>query len=382
MSSELAGLERRYRRLKRLKDYEEAARASVALHEVWEGGGRRQETIRLRVELISATGEAGDPPPVTRLLQPRGIALRFYLIAVFEAQCRLASGESWTGERPLRGPQGPNGFGWTNFVAVDGAYSSKTGEYLGDTKNNRHQETCRLRQLQGALRTLEDIDAAGHRALVQVPRKGGRIRDYGGFQLMNERGCGSLHEPQLYTVPTRRDEVIGVPVDFFLHGWVHVLTAAEMITWLALRRLSQSYPHSHAQKGVYLYAKRREGEFALLRDSYEDSCNTLLSLGLIRYAVPPTPPSGFSQPSGGGGFVGPEGLSATTREIDFSRVEAASTSAYRRGPDYYQVIDKGLEEDALEKMMKELVHRIHQVRTRQKNREQQLHGPKGPQEGV
>lgn len=359
MPGDLAAVDRRHRRLQQLKVTSEIDRASAALRSVWEQG-RQPEVIRLRRSLISSPGEASSP--VMRLLNPRGIALSFYLIAVFEAHCRLAPGQPWFGNRQRQGRQGQASFGWSNFVAVDAAYSSETGTYLRETKHGRDAETSRLRQLQGALRTLEDIGGESE-ALVQVPRKANRrTRDYGGFRLMRESGRGPLHAPDHYSVPAASEGTIVIPRAFFLRGWVHVLSPAETTTWLALQQLSQSYPMAHMEKGVYLYAKRREEEFGLLRDSYEDSCNTLRSLGLIRYAVHP---SGFAQP-GGPRFTVPGGSPATPIAIDFSQSDetppARRYAAYR-----YQVVDEALEENALEKTMKELVHRRRALQERQKN---------------
>ncbi|MCY0942878.1 hypothetical protein [Streptomyces antarcticus] len=89
-------------------------------------------------------------PLLTRLLLPRGAALRFYLLALFEAQCRLAVGGRWENLLPLSGPGS-----WSDLIASDGAYDAKSGMYMRSTRGGRAAEDLRLRQVQGALRTLE-----------------------------------------------------------------------------------------------------------------------------------------------------------------------------------------------------------------------------------
>jgi hypothetical protein len=44
------------------------------------------------------------------------MALRFYLLALFEAQCRPASREAWKNTRPLSGH-----LGWSDLIAIDAA---------------------------------------------------------------------------------------------------------------------------------------------------------------------------------------------------------------------------------------------------------------------
>lgn len=352
MAGDLAAVERRHRRLKRLKDSQEVEKANAALQLAW-NSGLKPSAIRLRPELVSSARPVPAaepvPPPVTQLLNPRGIALRFYLIAVFEAHCRLAPGKRWAGTRRLQGLQG-----WTNFVAVDAAFSSVTGTYLRETKQERDAETSRLRQLQGALRTLEDVGVKRVQALVEVPKKAnGRGRDYEDFRLMGESGRGPLHTPNLYSVPRPGDDAIAIPPDFFLRGWAHVLSPAEMATWLALQELSQTYPARHEESGVYLYAKRRKEQFGLLRDSYEDSCNTLEALGLIR-EVPQTRVVVTDK--------GPV-------EVSVGTSDSTSKLSFLYKPCRYQMIDEGLAADALDKTTKELIIRKHALERRQKNRE-------------
>src|SRR6516225_9175274 len=97
---------RRLRRLQELGREHQMARVNAALRQVWEQpGGPRPGWVRVRPSFI---GVGGDGPelhasPMSRLINSRGIALRFYLLALFEAQCRLASREPWKNTRSLSG---------------------------------------------------------------------------------------------------------------------------------------------------------------------------------------------------------------------------------------------------------------------------------------
>lgn len=61
--------------------------------------GKPSEIV-LRVELIQRPDE--ERAPLVRLVLPRGIALRFYLVALFEAQCRLGVNEPMVVDRAPR----------------------------------------------------------------------------------------------------------------------------------------------------------------------------------------------------------------------------------------------------------------------------------------
>ncbi|MFJ8406348.1 hypothetical protein ACIQ9K_38715 [Streptomyces microflavus] len=267
------------------------------------------------------------------------MALRFYLLALFEAQCRLAPGAEWTGgDRPFRGRHG-----WNDFIAVDVAYQSATDTYVRAPELT--QEAKRIRQVKGALLTLEGL---GERALVEIPaKKGGKYRDHRAFRLMNETGRGAAAlTPDYYTVPPVDKQMIEIPTDFFLRGWVQVLYPAEIFTWLTFRLLNGRFPARHQLLGNYLYAKKRE-HFHLLRDSWEDSCRTLVEFGLL-HRMPTVAEAEAEAAKAAQGSFGSL----------FSQPSRPSGREDRYEPYRYQLTDKGLAADALEKCMKELVIRL------------------------
>ncbi|MER7047310.1 hypothetical protein [Streptomyces jumonjinensis] len=337
VAGNLKAIERRLRRLEQLRKTDSVTQASEALRAVWKGKGFEQ--VKLRSHLLHAREDGQSP--LTQLVNPRGIALRFYLLAVFEAQCRLAVGTPWSNTRGLADGR-PS---WTDMIAVDGAYDVTTGTYMPDTKQGRTMQDVRLRQVQGALKTLEEFDP--QRSLVTLPRaKNGSRRLYNEFVLMSEEGRGGLQTPHVYTVPDKgkgwnghRTLTLTIPTDFFLNGWVQILNPSEIATWLVLRELSQYAPKAHAEKGVYLYGDKRSAIFNLKRDAWEDSCRMLRALGLIRYARLGNPAEGEASGIFGSGW-------------DYGFLTQYMREQYE--PYRYQLTDQGLAEDALARCIKEL----------------------------
>ena len=355
---------RRQRRLLQMKKTNSVAGANAALARTWDAG-RRPETIRLRAALLLPRPDgSGDGPQLTQLIRSRGVALRFYLLAVFDAQCRLEIGEPWSSDRPLGEKYGS----WSDYIAIDGAYRAKPDAYMIATIQSRTADTLRLRQVQGALRTLESMGPDGRRGLVTVPRTAnGRNRVYEDFRLMNEDGRGDLQTPNAYTFPTRRMDgsTFEVPVSFFKRGWIQVLSSTEVATWLILRWLSQRMPDKHADTGVYLYAKGRE-QFALNRDAWEDSCNRLREFKLIRYAGDAAPPQAVAgtatadraaQPVLETGW-GMDQATLLEAENFFAQPGEADD---RYEPNHYQMSDEGLDRDALDVLKTEFQLRTHDL---------------------
>ncbi|WP_345040396.1 hypothetical protein [Streptomyces sannanensis] len=304
--------------------------ASEALRELWEAS-KQPKSIAIRHSLFSSKE---PPPPMAGLLNPRGIAMRFYLLALFEARCRLDVGEEWTGGRPIAGRRG-----WADFVAIDGAYDGESGKYMrSDTKQDRDLETLRLRQVQGALRTLEKLGADRHQALVDIPTKDNGHRIYDAFSLMTESGRGRLQTPDHYSVPkVERGQAFRVPAGFFLNGWIQVLHPAEIATWLIFQALSQHFPGKHDDEGNFLYGDVRKS-FGLRRDAYEDARRRLCSFGLLRLARPKSEEASiFSQPT-------------APRE--------------RYEPHRYQVVHGSLGEKGLDRCLKEITFLQNELRKR------------------
>jgi hypothetical protein len=186
---------RRMRRLRELGRGNQLEQVNTAVRQVWEQpGGPQPSRIRLRRDFLLANEVGGRAAPMPRLIASRGVALRFYLLAVFDAQCRPPSGQPWRNTRSVSGQMG-----WEDLIAIDVAYSRPAGGYQLPTRQNRSLSSSRIRQVKAALQKLEQL---GDQALVEIPRKAnGTDRNYDGFLLMNESGRGGLPTPSYYTAP-------------------------------------------------------------------------------------------------------------------------------------------------------------------------------------
>ncbi|WP_143022447.1 hypothetical protein [Nonomuraea maritima] len=132
-----------------------------------------------------------------------------------------------------------------------------------------------MRQFKRALRHLE------REMLVELG--GGRSAKgrFERFRLLDEGGVPTRAGARVrYTVPIENDEVIDVPVRFFTSGWVHVLSPAEIATYLILLDLKKIHPDVHDAEGVFLSRGIREARYKLSRDAYESHLN-LARYGLI-----------------------------------------------------------------------------------------------------
>ncbi|MFD7451764.1 hypothetical protein [Kitasatospora sp. NPDC059827] len=372
MSGAREATKRRARRLAEMRKNGSVTAACAALQQIWsfqrspaELEVMRSRGIVLRAQFLLPIRGRQQLPPLTQLIRSRGLALRFYLLAIFDAHCRLAVDEPWASARPLTGRGS-----WCDLVAIDGAYSIPAEQYMRhDTKQERTLADQRQRQVQAALRTLEEFGPedervpgpGGPQALVEVPRVG-KTRKYGKFSLLPENGRGQLQTPRTYRVPRRTFDgrTVRIPADFFLEGWVQVLTDAEIAVWLILLWHSQRYPKRHLEEGVYLYANRRK-QLGLRRDSWEDACARLREFGLIRYAVPPEP-EGDKQGATDEPAVPDEAAVLAMLVEQFDGVFASPfdqpDEVTQYEPHRYQVLGGGLRQEALDKVIKETTHRL------------------------
>lgn len=269
------------KRLARLDVIEEQARAAA------EGFGqirRLPRSLRIRTEFAMRSDPAGpkgdltdrlvpprcDRPPATRLVSPRGIALRLYLTALFVAQSR-APGAMPANTIPLGDADAP--VSWIDLIATTAERHS--GRVY---KSEREKK---LRQVHEALRRLSD-PTVGLAELPNLHRKTGR---YEGFLLLQEHGAlagGGLRQP--YVIPKADASTMSLPGGLFLNGWIHVLQDSELAFLLMLACL-----RSRSDKpAVFATSEVRLLQFGLGRDAY-DSHHLLARLGLVSVLPGPHP---------------------------------------------------------------------------------------------
>src|SRR5215469_12890170 len=147
---EPAKLERRLDRLARMEAQAKKARESFGLI-------RRPRNLRIRIEFAMRTVPAqptgnladrllpprNERPPATRLVSPRGIALRLYLTALFVAQSRQ-SGAQPRNKLPLADTDAP--VSWIDLIATSAERHS--GRVYSSEREKK------LRQVHDALRRL------------------------------------------------------------------------------------------------------------------------------------------------------------------------------------------------------------------------------------
>jgi hypothetical protein len=236
--------------------------------------------LRLRPEFIYRT-EPAPPgasdralpapehrPPATRIMSPRGAALRFYLTAVAEAQARCSPGARVPNIRQLR-PMTPDDVGWVDLLASPARASGKGQTRMG-------VQDKKLRQLQTALQRLAEA------GLVELPQRDQPSGKYEGFQLHHEGGNRPVGDPLPYIVPKKSEAVVNLPRGLFTNGWIHVLEDTEIAVLLMVACRRGSLPN---EVDVAIPADVRLLHYGIGRDAY-DAHLMLSRLGLLEVKAP------------------------------------------------------------------------------------------------
>jgi hypothetical protein len=272
-------LDRRLDRLAKIEDQVDEARESFDRI-------RSPRNLRIRTEFAMRSEPAvpsgdladrllpprSERPPATRLVSPRGIALRLYLTALFVAQSRRP-GAVPGNKLPLADTDAP--VSWIDLMATTS--QRHTGRfYYG-------QREKKLRQVHDALRRLSRPEVQ----LVRLPNlQRTATGKYEGFLLMHEGGAPpGGHDNQPYTVPSAESRTMWLPDGLFLNGWIHVLEDSELAFVLMLACLRSR----SGKMPVFATGEVRLLQFGLGRDAYE-SHRILSQLGLV--AVQPGPHPG------------------------------------------------------------------------------------------
>lgn len=201
-------------------------------------------------------------PPSTRLMSPRGRALSFLLIALFEAQMRLAPGQAAArNELPLMAEN--DHAGWTNYIATD-AQDATEGRIFVSVR------TKKARQIQSSLTRLVNEN------LVSVPPAVGRHRRFEDFVLKREDALPK-GDNDVYRVPELESAFFNVPTSLFTHGWIHVLEDSELVLLLIAARMRSG----HGDTPQPLRSGPRKLNYGLSRDSFEAAHRVLDYLGIL-----------------------------------------------------------------------------------------------------
>jgi hypothetical protein len=272
-------LERRRARLEQMKGaVGDALTALAALT-----GDTKLTEVKIRDTFVYATKPAtvtgrrtaprDQRPPATRLFAPTGSALGFYLLALYEAQTRLATGQVYRNPWPVTGSRNPDQIGWTDLLVTPAADSAIDADWVATVADKKY------RTLYSVLSALLDLD------LVRLPNAGATKGVLEQFRVLNERGLRTVtHEDgprpianKPYRVPTEAVDYFAVPAAFFTRGWIHVLEDTE----IALLLIVCYWQTRNPGQPFRIPTAVRDRRHCLGRDAYSDSARILASLGLI-----------------------------------------------------------------------------------------------------
>jgi hypothetical protein len=209
-------------------------------------------------------------PPASRLISPRGAALRFYLTALFEAQAGTVPGARSQNRRPLQA--GGDVISWADLLAspAQNAVSGNTVMRVADKK---------ARQLSHTLDVLAREELAGLTPAGQLGT--GRYDKYDKFQLLHEGGRRATGANIAYQVPLG-EPTFPVPAALFTSGWIHVLEDTELAFILMLA----AGHHENGGQQVSVPGTERLDSYGLGRDAYE-AHKMLARLGLVTVIADP-----------------------------------------------------------------------------------------------
>lgn len=284
-------LETRLRRLTLLAEPRPSAdplltTARRALTRVHETAGRPPEVIRLRSafvarrrplpreEMSDSSRQTADLPPAVALYAPRGVALQLELVGLFLSQCADRGSPRRNGllELPVGNSAAQLGTSWVDVLVMEASVSD--GNLVVTRESNR------VRQIKSALESL----TAPSVALVELPDLQRPRGKYDRVQLLHDGGARPDGAPVHYRVPGAREAVVTVPVNFFTQGWIHVLTNAEIATWLSLRHYAQTIGAGDEETGMMITGSMRKSLYGINKEAW-GSHRMLERFGLLRVAT-------------------------------------------------------------------------------------------------
>jgi hypothetical protein len=220
----------------------------AALKQLWERG-RQPAHIRLRAPFVEASLPAAEPP-LSKLIAPRGYAMRVALLALFAAQTKKGSNPHHL-DLPLIATRSDE-IAWTDLVVAAVA--------AGEGSASRSPQIKRTRSARAALTRIAKSDIS----LADLPRAGLPKGGYDEVHLYEDTGPRSAGHPVPYRIPHPGKEVLDIPVGFFLNGWIYVLEDTELATYLMYRRLCAQVSPAHISSDL------RQERFGIKQSAWEN----------------------------------------------------------------------------------------------------------------
>ncbi|MFG2351801.1 hypothetical protein [Streptomyces phaeochromogenes] len=239
------------------------------MRQLWEQG-QKPASVRVRqafyrLDEMRALEDERKPLPTeeqpfaARMVTPKGLQLRIMLTMLYAAQCAVGPGKQWDTPYPVESTA-KNPLSWMSL-------SASISQYAGPGIQLASEDVNRRRQLTQALKTLESM------ALVRANTGPGRFST--GLQLLCENGTSTVSSAIPYTAPDDTELYVEIPVEFFIRGWVHVLTNSEIAALLMwFDRLKYTGAEVGAEEGdpltiTYVTGDVRQGLYGLGRKAYE-----------------------------------------------------------------------------------------------------------------
>ncbi len=200
----------------------------------------------------------GPLPPVVELASPNGIAQQLEIVALFVAQTfgqQRLDGRVTTLGLDLD-TLDSNQVDWVDVV-VPHAENTPEAIFAANRRDNR------LRQVKRALSVLAS------NGLVALPHAGRARGKYSDFLLLDEGGPRLTGPCLPYRVPPPDEPAIELPVNFFLNGWIYVLTKSEIALWLMLRHLRGPAAARTQDAQVMVSGADRLRRYGLSKDAYK-----------------------------------------------------------------------------------------------------------------
>ena len=208
-------------------------------------------------------------PPASRLMSPRGSALRLELTALAYQQARHRRGgaraDSALPIRPALNDSGDK-LGWSDLIASPSSVHMKGLNYIS-------VQDKKVRQVQQALTRMAKT------GLVDLPSSPSGRSDFDRFMLLDETGDhGSAGDSVPYTVPRAKEPCFELPASFFRNGWVHVLEDSEI---LLLLMVACGVGSITSPPDVAVPSDVRLLRYGIGRASYTPAHTMLSKLGLL-----------------------------------------------------------------------------------------------------
>ncbi|MBZ9593498.1 hypothetical protein K7B06_00040 [Streptomyces erythrochromogenes] len=201
-----------------------------------------------------------ERPVSAQMIAPKGLTLKLHLLMLFAAQCEAAPGRKWPQPYPAE-PTAQDPDSWMGLVAT-------VARYAGPGVQASATQTNKLRQVVEALKALEKKNLVRSKTGVAGQVKRGVLMEC-------ENGKSTVAASIPYTVPKEGEEFVEIPVEFFTHGWIHILTMSEIaaiLMWVDVLKFNGRQVSPAGAEPVtvgYVDSLDRHGWYGLGRETYQ-----------------------------------------------------------------------------------------------------------------